>query len=146
MVIPEEPFVHKFVWASRTFGGYDAEPYYNARAPEDLRRLGGQTSDSSVFGKHPPFHPTNLLQAWMMHRFMDDRRYWYQYTEWATLPHLLRFSSLASLMERLSALTREEGRRVSALMANHHAVMVADALGWWRAALSDLITDLDLRQ
>merc|ERR1712137_1339687 len=102
MLVPGEPLVHKFVWASRTFGGYDAEQHYRARAPEDLRdeykaKVSDAAGDADLVSGHPPYSPVNFLQAWSIHRLIDDRRYWYQYTEWATLPHILRFASLPEL-------------------------------------------------
>ncbi|CAE7790368.1 unnamed protein product [Symbiodinium sp. CCMP2456] len=130
-LVPEEPMSHKFIWSSRTFGGYDAERHCLSVAPPEFRRGGAEEPFA--------YHPTNYLQSWAIHRFIDDRRYWYRYTEWATLPHLLPFVSLPSLVASLGALTRERGLAVSALMAQHHALMVADALSWWRAALADAL-------
>merc|ERR1712032_791908 len=115
MVVPGEPLVHKFVWASRTFGGYDADGQYRARAPEAMRLAvaRAETGLSSQGVSHPPYSPFNFLQAWSMHRYIDDRRYWYQYTEWATLPHILRFSSLPELVKVLAELTATEALAVS---------------------------------
>ncbi|CAK9081721.1 Uncharacterized protein SCF082_LOCUS38872 [Durusdinium trenchii] len=129
-VVPEEPLVQNFVWSSRTFGGYDAETRYLERAPPELRT---QTDA-------PAFHASNYLQSWSIHRFIDDRRYWYQFTEWATLPHLLRFHSLPSLLQLLKDLTVDSGRKVSMRMAAHHVTMVADTLSWWRLALADALS------
>ncbi|CAE7669414.1 unnamed protein product [Symbiodinium sp. CCMP2592] len=130
-LVPEEPMSHKFIWSSRTFGGYDAERHCLSVAPPEFRRGGAEEPFA--------YHPTHYLQSWAIHRFIDDRRYWYRYTEWATLPHLLPFVSLPSLVETLGTLTRERGLTVSALMAQHHALMVTDALSWWRAALADAL-------
>jgi len=131
VVVPEEPLVQNFIWSSRTFGGYDAEPRYLDLAPEALRSEGNRSPVD--------FHPTNYLQSWSIHRFIDDRRYWYQYTEWATLPHLLRFGSVPALLSLLEELTAQRGFEVSAKMARHHVSMVADALTWWRLALADAL-------
>eukprot|EP00439_Symbiodinium_sp_Y106_P012172 s5075_g1.t2 len=130
-LVPEEPMSHKFIWSSRTFGGYDAERHCLSVAPPEFRRGGAEEPFA--------YHPTNYLQSWAIHRFIDDRRYWYRYTEWATLPHLLPFVSLPSLVASLGTLTRERGLAVSAMMAQHHALMVTDTLSWWRAALADAL-------
>lgn len=129
-VVPEEPLVQNFIWSSRTFGGYDAEMRYLDRAPEALRANQFRPTE---------FHPTNYLQSWSVHRFIDDRRYWYRYTEWATLPHLLRFGSVPALLHLLEDLTAQRGLEVSAKMARHHVSMAADALSWWRLALADAL-------
>lgn len=129
-VVPEEPLVQNFIWSSRTFGGYDAEMRYLDRALEALRANQFRPTE---------FHPTNYLQSWSVHRFIDDRRYWYRYTEWATLPHLLRFGSVPALLHLLEDLTAQRGLEVSAKMARHHVSMAADALSWWRLALADAL-------
>ncbi|CAK0841847.1 unnamed protein product [Prorocentrum cordatum] len=133
MLVPAEPLVHKFVWATRTFGGYDSEPRWRHRAPQSLRAARGEPA-----GGWHPYSPLNFVHSWAIHRHIDDRRYWYQYTEWATLPHLVTFSSLPDLLLVMEGMTLEEVRRVSTAMTRHHLSMVADALGWWRAALCQL--------
>lgn len=137
MVVPGEPLVHKFVWATRTFGGFDADHHYRDRAPDAMRKAA--VRDPTSLEGHPPYSPFNFLRAWSIHRLIDDRRYWYQYTEWATLPHLRRFVSLPDLVSALVELSADKALLTSVQMARHHAGMVADALGWWRAAVSDLI-------
>eukprot|EP00929_Paragymnodinium_shiwhaense_P067553 TRINITY_DN33983_c0_g1_i4.p1 TRINITY_DN33983_c0_g1~~TRINITY_DN33983_c0_g1_i4.p1 ORF type:complete len:706 (+),score=104.63 TRINITY_DN33983_c0_g1_i4:201-2120(+) len=135
MLIPDEPLVHKFVWASRTFACLDADPVYQSVAPKEIMDRHG----SSVVERWThPFSPFNFVRSWTLHRFIDDRRYWYQYTEWATLPHLLRFKSIPDLLEKLAAMDTEALLRVSVNMGRHHRLQVAGALAWWQSALAEV--------
>lgn len=117
--VPDSMLAQKYVWANRNYCGYDADAQYR-----------------HVFQAPPtpaPYNPMFYYQ-WSIHAQWEHRRYWYQYTEWATLPGLLSFSSIHDLLDQIEKLDRHDELRT--IMQRHHAKASADVLHWWTRAVA----------
>jgi len=144
MFVPGEPLIHKYIWNNRGFAGHES-PFLLwrsvAREPLRLRwraRTQRQRDTEDLPSGHPPFSPWEHLHDWSLHKRLDARRYWVQYTEWVTLPGLQKFYSIPGLLDGLLTLVAgvagSAAVRARAQMAEHHAKLCAEAIEWWRAA------------
>eukprot|EP00928_Gymnodinium_smaydae_P090462 TRINITY_DN74256_c0_g1_i1.p1 TRINITY_DN74256_c0_g1~~TRINITY_DN74256_c0_g1_i1.p1 ORF type:complete len:307 (-),score=23.48 TRINITY_DN74256_c0_g1_i1:421-1341(-) len=136
---PGSPTVHRYIWENGAFGGLGSPPIMRESAPADLlatvARSGQGTHEE---GEHPPFSPLQYLRVEPVDfpfEHLEDKRYWYQYTEFALLPGLQAFTSIADLLLRLRRL-ESDAPHIREIMTQHLAVRRGSGLGWWRAALA----------
>ena len=104
LFLPAEPYIYRFLWDfSNPFAGPDANPLDRSRMPPDLRgELLAHFPVSATSVEHP-FDPLDFLrQRTEINEVLLARMYWYQHTEFSTLPALQRFKSLAHLASQLA--------------------------------------------
>eukprot|EP00397_Hematodinium_sp_SG-2012_P047182 GEMP01053553.1.p2 GENE.GEMP01053553.1~~GEMP01053553.1.p2 ORF type:complete len:178 (+),score=31.81 GEMP01053553.1:463-996(+) len=117
--VPDATLAQKYVWANRNYCGYDAEIQY--------RHVFREPANPA------PYTPMFYYQ-WSIHAQWEHRRYWYQFTEWATLPGLLPFSSIHDLLQQIDTLDTHDDIRQT--MQRHHVKASADVLHWWTRAIA----------
>ena len=83
--------------------------------------------------------------------FMENRAelvtpgaaFWVQLTDWALLPHLLRYESASHLLQMLSDLSLDDLLEVSRRMASHYTKLLVASTNFWRALIMSLVEDRD---
>eukprot|EP00438_Fugacium_kawagutii_P016328 Skav212448 [mRNA] locus=scaffold1094:264444:268601:- [translate_table: standard] len=83
--------------------------------------------------------------------FMEDRAqlvspgaaFWVQLTDWALLPHLLRYESVPHLLQILSELSLDDLLEISRKMAGHYAKLLVASTNFWRAVVMSMVEDHD---
>ena len=79
--------------------------------------------------------------------FMENRAelvtpgaaFWVQLTDWALLPHLLRYESVPHLLQILSQLSLDELLEISRRMASHYTKLLVASTNFWRAVITSLV-------
>ena len=62
-----------------------------------------------------------------------------QLTDWALLPHLLRYESASHLLQMLSDLSLDDLLEVSRRMASHYTKLLVASTNFWRALIMSLM-------
>lgn len=83
--------------------------------------------------------------------FMENRAqlispgaaFWVQLTDWALLPHLLRYESVPHLLQILSDLSLDDLLEISRRMAGHYAKLLVASTNFWRAVVMSMVEDHD---
>eukprot|EP00435_Cladocopium_sp_Y103_P076261 s154_g85.t1 len=79
--------------------------------------------------------------------FMENRAelvtpgaaFWVQLTDWALLPHLLRYESASHLLQILLDLSLDDLLEVSRRMASHYTRLLVASTNFWRALIMSLV-------
>lgn len=65
--------------------------------------------------------------------------FWAQLTDWALLPHLIRYESVPQLINILLTTSLEELLEISRQMASHYAKLLVASTNFWRALIMTLV-------
>jgi hypothetical protein len=71
-----------------------------------------------------------------VHALWEEKRYWWEFSEWATLPHLIYFNSFGELFEKVSILDAERTITIQQRMEDHHRRTIAGNVAWWKRSIS----------
>uniref|UniRef100_A0A7S4VWY4 Uncharacterized protein n=1 Tax=Alexandrium monilatum TaxID=311494 RepID=A0A7S4VWY4_9DINO len=96
-----------------------------------------------------PLNSSTLPPELPFPAFISSRRvlfppaaaFWAQFSDWASLPHLLHYRSAGQLLAMLATQPLEELREVSAAMVRHYTAMVAAGLSFWRGLVVALVEE-----
>merc|ERR1719223_1815257 len=104
--VPDQPYIYRFLWDfARPFAGTSASPHMRNRAPSKVRV--GELPGVDTGSPHP-YDPLRFLETASQLGRLPDQAYWYRYTEFAVMPALQRFKSVAHLSMMVAGLGEEE--------------------------------------
>lgn len=69
--------------------------------------------------------------------------FWAQLTDWALLPHLLRYESVPQLLQMLLDLSLDQLQEISRQMVSHYTKLLVASTNFWRAVVMSLVEDGD---
>lgn len=129
---PGVPLVHKFIWGNRGYLGFDSKKQYRYIFNKDA---------AAEYVKKEGHSTMSYLTRWSMQTLWTSKRYFWKYTEFATLKGLQHFESLHDLFNQLESLFAteggdEKGRAIQKVMQKYHRKLVFHSTQWWTNAIS----------
>lgn len=92
----------------------------------------------ALLGCHPERHPYPPIGI----NSFDSRRHWYEYASFVQFPHVVRFSSVADMLEKASSTNTAV---VTANMKAFNDATLLNSVGYWRHAAATVFSDCTSR-
>lgn len=138
--LPAEPEIYTWMWSHSDPYGGPGHPQLRSIMPASLRPSAPSWWLEEGGATPHPYSAFEHLHKRFEEKHWLDKAYWYQYSEYAMLPHTQRFHSIGELIYLVSALSEQGAMELSSRMNEVHVVRVQEVLRWTSCTVAHILS------